>query len=141
MNQDRIPNLTDEVRQLKEQYVDEVGTGRRIWPRSIKGLVFELGELGVPLKKIAQSTTVPYQTILSWRYQARKSPKFHELTVKARSMAKIGSDSSVTIESAPISEAPRGALVIVSFADGLRIESADPKSIVEIIRSLKAGAR
>ena len=137
---DRIEKLTDEVRQLKSQYVDEVGTGRKVWPKSIKERVFELHECGVPLRTVAKSTTVPYQTILSWRHQVRHKNKFHALTVQQNALPKIGSDSTVTVESDPILESrSHAATIIVTLPNGMRIESSEAKIVVEILRALKIG--
>ena len=56
---DRAETLMDEVRQLRTQYVNEVGSGRRVWPRSIKARILELEQVGIPPKIIAAKTGVP----------------------------------------------------------------------------------
>ena len=39
---DRAEQLISEIRQIKAQYVKEVGRGRRAWPQAIKGRIAEL---------------------------------------------------------------------------------------------------
>ena len=59
--------LMSEIRQFREQYVAEVGKGRRVWPKSIRSRIEELENLKVPTKLIASQTGVAYDTILQWR--------------------------------------------------------------------------
>ncbi len=67
--------LIHQIRQLREQYIAEVGEGRRVWPKSIKDRVQRLDELGVSAREAADRTGVGYETFLQWRYQRRQLPR------------------------------------------------------------------
>jgi hypothetical protein len=59
--------LIDEIRQIREQYLPEVGSGSRVsWPESIRSRVLALARLGVARKRIAELTEIPAATIFLW---------------------------------------------------------------------------
>lgn len=139
--------LIDEVRQLKAQYVAEVGQGRRVWPRSIKERIIKLDQLGLPAKIIADRTGVPNETIASWRHKVRHglSKNFHVLTVQTASPPQtfpvLSESVAVTVPENKISSVSAGDVpsvtpIVVQTPKGLRIESVDPKAIIEILNGL-----
>jgi hypothetical protein len=68
----QVEILMQEISDLRSQYVAEVGSGRRVWPRSIKERVTALDEMGVSAKQISQKSGVGYATILQWRFKRRR---------------------------------------------------------------------
>lgn len=132
--------LIDEIRQLKEQYVAEVGQGRRVWPRSIKERIIRLDHLGLSAKIIAIQTGVPSETIASWRHKVRHglNKNFHVISVeRSRSLPEISKSVSVTVPEDKIHslELPTRPITVVT-RDGLRIEAFESRSIIEIINGL-----
>ena len=72
---DKASGLNGEIRQIKAQYVVEVGEGRRVWLKSIKTWVAELDELGIPAKQVAERSGIPHETVILWRYKRRRGKK------------------------------------------------------------------
>ena len=135
---DRAEALMDEVRQLRMQYVNEVGSGRRVWPRSIKTRILELEQIGIPPKVIAAKTGVPSETIASWRFHRRHGvdKRFHALAVKS-AFPEIAKSGTVT---ATTDKMPKNfGSILVTLTDGIRIESVDADAIARILCALKAG--
>lgn len=135
---DRAETLMDEVRQLRTQYVNEVGSGRRVWPRSIKARILELEQVGIPPKIIAAKTGVPSETIASWRFHRRHGvdKRFHALAVKS-ALPEIAKPGTVTVTT---NEMPKnGGSIVATLPGGIRIESADANAIATILCALKNG--
>ena len=64
---ERTPHqLTDEIRQIAEQYGREVSTARRTWPKSVKDRVLALARLGVPRNRIGRECGIPPATVFLW---------------------------------------------------------------------------
>lgn len=135
---DRAETLMDEVRQLREQYVNEVGSGRRVWPRSIKTRILELEQVGIPPKIIAAKTGVPSETIASWRFHRRHGvdKRFHALAVKS-GIPEIAKSGTVTVTANKMTKS--SGSIVVTLPDGIRIESADTDAIVTILCALRTG--
>lgn len=94
----RAESILSEIRQIRVQYVKEVGDGRRAWPVSIKVRVAELEKLGLSAKSIAEETTIPYATIVLWRFKRRKEGRgFHEVQVADRSALGAAKSAAIAI--------------------------------------------
>ena len=132
---ERAEVLINEISQLRQQYFDEVGAGRRIWPRSIKERVEQLETLGIKYKVISQRTGVGYDTLLQWRYKRNQRLKrtFHEVSI-SKDLVKVG---TVTV---PVSKKKEEILktgtVTVTTPSGYRIEGENVRVIIEILRGL-----
>ena len=129
------------------QYVDEVGSGRRAWPRAIKDRVSNLERLGVPAKAVAVETGISYETIITWRYQRRKSGganSFHELQVRPQSERLPDISKSVTVTE-PKNEIPptiipaRALSLRLTTPSGYVIDGLDENAAVLMIRLLGRG--
>lgn len=133
--------LIDEVCQIKAQYMDEVGTGRRVWPRSIKERMFKLDKLGLPAKAVSDRTGIPYCTILLWRHRGKKQPKasaFHELSVESKLPA-ISKTRTVTV---PKFEMPQASENLkLTTPDGFVIDGLDAAGIVAVVAAFSKGDR
>lgn len=144
--------IFEEIRQLKEQYGDEVDSNRRAWPNSIRDRIFELKRLGVSFQKISETSGIPYSSILSWKKREReklsKSPareipttKFRELTVRGDASQK---PTTVTVagfvnkrgRGRPPGKASKPGAVIVTTPSGYRVEAFDGAEIVKILKAL-----
>lgn len=134
---DHAETLMDEVRQIRTQYVNEVGSGRRVWPRSIKTRILELEQIGIPPKIIAAKTGVPSETIASWRFHRRHGvdKRFHALAVKP-SLPEIAKTGTVTVTD-KMSKNPYS--ILVTMPDAIRVESSDANAIATILCALKTG--
>lgn len=137
---DEIEALFSEIVQMRVQYVAEVGSGRRKWPRSIRERVLRLVDLGLRMKQIAARSGVPYETVCQWKYQRDHRPDvFHALPVVAASPHKkvITNVGTVTAPANKIvaSETP----VAVRTPDGYWIKALSAESAVLVIRSLRGG--
>ena len=72
-----VEQLFSEIRQIYSQYKREVPKKRRPWPTSIQSRVLELWKLGVSTHQISVATTLPCQTMYSWRQRLlRSNPGF-----------------------------------------------------------------
>ena len=135
---ERAEILMDEIRQLRTQYVNAVGAGRRVWPRSIKARILELEQVGIPPKVIAVKTGVPSETIASWRFHRRHGvdKRFHALAVKS-ALPEIPKSGTVTVTE---NKMPKNSdSILVTLADGTRIKSTNAAAIATILCALKAG--
>ncbi len=120
--------LIDEIKQIREQYVSEVGK-RRTWPRSIKERMAKLEALGLKAGAIAKRTSVPYQTILVWRYQERK--RFHQVQIApGKSISKSSSLSAQEIKMPTQSEKTSLRLVVPG---GFVVEGLDPATAAKLL--------
>lgn len=141
----QVELLMEEIRDLRSQYVAEVGKGRRVWPRSIKERVTALDEMGVPAKQVSQNSGVGYATILQWRFKRRRkqSANFHELAVTApamtRSIAKIGTVTAPNDKFKKTSGKNIAKLctVTVTTPEGFRIEAPDAETALILLNSLR----
>lgn len=123
----RAEELIAEIKQIKEQYENEVGAGkRRSWPLSIRDRVWELKRLGVgSWRRVSEQSGVPYHTILNWRNRERHSGgdfKAIQIVSKASvaaSRAEISKVSTVTVDGRVQVEGLSIA-EIVELVEGLR---------------------
>lgn len=144
---DEAEQLISEIIQIKNQYVVEVGRGRRAWPKSIKERVARLDEIGVAPKVVATRTLIPYDTIVLWRYNRRHGVHgrlktgFHELKVAPAqahlAAPTVGILKSVTV-TVPEIEIPRtpphpSSGLRLTTPSGFIIEGLDEKSAVRLI--------
>lgn len=137
---DEVERIAEEIRQLREQYVAEVGEGRRAWPRSIKERVYELGSLGLKPKAITKVTGIPYETVCQWKYQkALSAPKsFHHLTVTVPAKVEKSKNLAVTVKSPKNPknlESSRNATVTVTTPGGYLIERLPADLVIEVLRT------
>jgi len=133
--QEQVEILIEEIRQFRIQYVAEVGSGRRAWPRSIKERIERLGALGISPKVISEKTGVAYDTILQWRYQRNQLAKkhFHEISVgKELTVGTVAVPSSVKDNNLS-----KAGTVTVTTPNGYKIESNDAKAVIEILKGLR----
>jgi hypothetical protein len=133
--------LIDEICQIKNQYVNEVGSGRRVWPRSIKERMTKLDKLGLPAKGVSARTGIPYCTILLWRHRRQKaSPDggaFHEVTVESKLPA-ISKSPAVT---APKFEMPKAENLRLTTPEGYVIDGLDAGGIISIMAAVSKAGR
>lgn len=113
---EKSKQLIDEICQLREQYLEEVGRGgRKPWPKSIKSRIIELCRSGIGAGELSELTGVPYHSVLPWRREAglvrakvgKKDP-FHALTVTdqvtTRTVLDPGQSGTVTVQVAGVGE-------------------------------------
>ncbi|MCC7406211.1 MAG: hypothetical protein IT288_17595 [Bdellovibrionales bacterium] len=135
--------LIDEVCQIRAQYMDEVGSGRRAWPRSIKERMAKLDKLGLPAKAVSDRTGIPYGTILLWRHRRNKSGRsneFHELSVKTETkLPAISKTMAVTVPSFEMRKNQEG--LRLTTPDGFVIEGLDSQGVVAMIQAFSGRGR
>lgn len=138
---EEVDRLVSEIQQIKVQYVAEVGSGRRTWPRSIKERVASLDELGLAPKIIARRCEIPYDTVILWRYKrAKQLPgKFHEVTIAKLPISKSGIVTVPDFEMPQNRSAMPSSLRLTTPA-GFVVEGLDEKSIARIIFEISKGA-
>lgn len=133
-------NLMSEIRELHRQYVVEVGTGRRVWPKAIKDRVQQLDEIGISAKSISKQTGVGYDTILQWRFKRKKKNQFHQLSVSATTSKEIAKVDTVTVTKDEITSPDKilkSGTLTVTTPSGYRIESSCVESVVRLLETLK----
>lgn len=133
--------LIQEIRELREQYIAEVGEGRRVWPKSIKDRIQCLDEMGLSARDVSERTGVGYETFLQWRYQRRQLAKkqFHQIDVKleSRAITKIG---TVTVPKIKTPKVPQKiGTVTVTTPDGYCVGGLDLESATSLLRGLMGG--
>ena len=134
---EEVDRLVSEIQQIKAQYVAEVGSGRRTWPRSIKERVASLDELGLAPKIIARRCEIPYDTVILWRYKrAKQLPgEFHEVAIAKLPISK---SETVTVPNfeMPETRSTMSTSLKLTTPAGFVVEGLDEKSIVRIIFEL-----
>jgi hypothetical protein len=130
--------LIQEIRELREQYIAEVGEGRRVWPKSIKDRIQRLDEMGLSARDVSERTGVGYETFLQWRYQRRQLAKkqFHQINVKheSKAIAKIGTVTVPKVKTPKISQ--KIGTVTVTTPDGYLVGALDLESAIFLLKSL-----
>jgi hypothetical protein len=152
-----VERLISEIVQIKNQYVAEVGSGRRVWPKSIKERVARLDEMGLPPKVVASRTTISYDTVVLWRYNrrhgvnARIKTGFHQLKVSgatslpegavdggsgiSKSVAVTVPETKMPIPGAPSTQ--RAALGLrLTTPRGFVVDGLNESTVAQLIRSL-----
>lgn len=127
--------LIDEIKQIKEQYEHEVGSKGKPWPKSIRGRVLQLIELGFTMKSISDDTGIPYYSVLNWRHRKRsisKAREFKELAVTTFPTGVVTAP-----ESRP--RLPISGAVAVITPSGYRIEGSRAIDVVKVLRALNGG--
>jgi hypothetical protein len=120
---------------MRAQYVAEVGSGRRVWPRSIKERVVQLEMLGVKAKAISEQTGIGYDTLLQWRYQRNHQlkQKFHEVGV-GKELVKVGTVTVPAVKEDKIIH--KIGTVTVTTPSGYRIEGTDSQIIMDLLKGM-----
>lgn len=134
MKTSRANQLIEEIQGLTEQYHAEVSSKRKPWPRSIKDRVHELFSMDIPYKKTAESLSIPYATIMSWKHSVGKksSSDFHALTVRP--------GPTVTVRTSDSQKSSPNLTVTIRTPEGYILEV--PESIaVKTILALQRGAK
>lgn len=134
--------LIDEILSMKEQYQIEVGSRRKPWPKSIKSRILELDHLGVPMQQISHAVKIPYQTIMSWRFTARRGQQlkkdFHSLEVKNPIVTVGAKIDSPMVASKPQKIQQSDPTVTVRTPDGYVLEI--PSTIVvQVLSKIRIG--
>lgn len=116
---DRSSEIISEIKQLHEQYRQEVPGRRRPWPESIKRRALELCALGVNCTQVSKETGLPYFTVLKWKRE--KGAGFSMVKVVAKRKPEV---ATVTVaKSATEAVLPAAvATVTVAMPGGVRIE-------------------
>jgi hypothetical protein len=140
-----VDRVVDEIKQIRAQYANEVGEGRRAWPRSIRSRVDELEDHGLKPKLIAEMTGVPYETVCYWRYTRKSTDKksFHAIAVvtpKEKDVARPEKNLTVTVKSTAKSSIPSNSVplaVTVTTPDGLKMEMRLEMTFGELLQLLR----
>jgi len=130
--QEQSEILFNEIGQLVNQYKVEVPGRRRAWPVSIKTRAMELCEGDFSYHEVAKRTGIPYHTLLTWRYQAKQTNSFTEITIKE---PKIKSLPTVTVGRSKKVPKPSPPLT-VTVGKGIKVEGLDIAGAIEIIKFL-----
>jgi transposase-like protein len=126
--------IVDEIRELSTQYLAEVPSKRRTWPKSIKERVFQLLQLE-PCEEISRQTGIPAATIYSWTARLRLDAKFlpvkiveekREPVVPRTVPLKRGRYKKVT------------PTIIVVSPNGIRFEGLDIEASLRIAREMRS---
>ena len=130
----------EEIKQIMHQYSDEVGRGRKAWPRSIKERVRNLFLAGVKGNEISRRTGISYYTVLNWRPNKQKpvAKNFRELAIVSKPSLpeKL---ATVTVPTSKNLAPEKVGTVTVTTPDGFRVE-VDLTQATELIRELRKSA-
>ena len=128
---DRVNQLTVEIKDICEQYLAEVGEGGyKVWPRSIKDRVLVLSDLVGSCKKASEICGLSVETIYQWRADAKKS--------QFKSIAVIPSKNKSVTVTAPklnLGVGHKAVAVTVTTPNGYKIEG-EVDTVLKILKSL-----
>jgi len=129
--------LIDDVRQLCAQYLKEVPSRRRVWPRSIRGRVLALLSQGLACDEISQASGIPAATIYSWKSAAPPRDTFLPVRVIAKPVVPKNAVPNPAGEPRRDRGRPRSTpTIIVVMPNGLRFEGLTVASALELARGL-----
>jgi hypothetical protein len=120
MNRSEI--LLREITEITKQYKVEVPSGRRAWPKAIRGRVAELRSIGIGPKKIAAASGLPYSTVFMW---GRAAGRFHQMKTLSAPMSQ-----ALAVKSANLT-------AIVVSVKGVRIEGLSFEQTMELMEKLR----
>lgn len=133
---DKVLILSDEIKQIHEQYLGQVGPGgRKVWPRAIKERVLELDRLVGSTKKTAELSGLSIDTIYLWRSQA-KLAGFKALSVVENKTPSV----TVTVtkpEQLKDFQELKSVTVTVTTPKGYKIENLPANLAVEFLLKVK----
>lgn len=125
--------IFEELRQICEQYKNEVPGRRRAWPKSIKDRVFALQRQGIRSNQIAKRVPIPYATIMSWNVSDKRKGAF--LPVK---VVKSATPPTVTVGGRPKRKhgpvESKVMTVTVVTPKGLRIEGLPIEAALDLLK-------
>ena len=125
---DRVNQLTSEIKQICEQYLAEVGEGGyKVWPRSIKDRILLLSDLVGSCKKASELCGLSVETIYQWRADAKKT--------QFKSIAVIESKNKSVTVTAPNLKVSESASVTVTTPGGYKIQG-DADTVLKILKNL-----
>jgi hypothetical protein len=138
--------LLSEVRELFEQYQNEVPKKRKPWPESIRTRIVALWGLGVGNHQISMESKVPVQTLYSWRQRIKrgKEPGFKQITI-ARSPRRTGFQirmdeerrrANLQLSQLEVASEAKPTTVTVVLLNVIRVEGLSAVGAAELIRSL-----
>lgn len=135
--ENQIQILIDEIKQIRAQYVDEVGPGGgKAWPKAIKRRVLELDRLVKSTKRTAEVCGLSVDTIYQWRSEFKKA-SFKQLSVVNKKTVTV-TDTEYR-KAAQVTEDSRFVTVTVTTPKGFKIEGLPQDLALEFF--LKIGAR
>jgi transposase-like protein len=73
---DKQEQLLSELKQISEQYANEVSGKRRAWPKSIRERVIAARREKISFERISEATGIPLQTMYSWRIGKQRASAF-----------------------------------------------------------------
>lgn len=134
-------SLISEIVQIREQWAAEVGGGsRRQWPRAIRERALRLVDSGLRMRKIAERSGVPYETICQWKYQRdQKLKRFHQLPVITDEKTAITNAGTVTVTVPANESKPNERAIVVRTPDGFAVRVWTEQSAALVITSLRGG--
>ena len=138
MENQPVTRIVDEVHQLCSQYLQEVPSRRRVWPKSIKDRVLQLLELELSSDAIAAQTGIPVATIYSWKSVWLKSSVFLPVKVVENKMVTARPEPPVKLKPKPRRyrmRSPTPTITVVA-PNGVRFEGLDVASAFEIASRL-----
>jgi hypothetical protein len=129
--------LYREIRELFEQYKLEVPKKRRPWPVSIQARVMALWKLGISSHTIAEETTLPAQTMYSWRQRIKKDqPGFLPATIVQKRRRRLNSQG---VQLSQLESRPMTVTVVVG--NGIRLEGVPVDRVAQIVREISEALR
>jgi hypothetical protein len=135
--ENQIQILIEEIKQIRAQYVAEVGPGGgKAWPRAIKNRVLELDRLLNSTKRRAEVCGISVDTVYQWRSEAKKE-NFKQLSVVNKKSVTVTDTKSQKL--AQISEGSKFITVTVTTPKGFKVEGLTADLALELL--LKLGAR
>jgi hypothetical protein len=122
--------LLDEIKQISQQYQQQVPGRRKAWPNAIKQRVIALKDLGLSFKAISEQTGLPYFTVLGWR-ETRGT--FRQVSPSQEIVT-----ATVTVPTCPLIPATviPTATVTVATPEGYRIEGLSISQLIELLRGM-----
>jgi hypothetical protein len=130
--------ILKEIRELHEQYANEISSKRKPWPKSIRERVDELWRIGLSSHEIAAATDLPAQTMYSWKSKRNRSPDFLPIEIVKEKLKSLPLQLS-RLDTRPTEHASISSIipitVTVVLPNGVRLEGLDADKALSFARN------
>jgi hypothetical protein len=134
METENTQQIVDEILELSKQYLAEVPSKRRTWPKSIKERVLQLLQLEWSSEQIAVQTRIPAPTVYSWKARCQTDAGFLPVQIlpeKSLPIREVFPKKRNRKNKTPL------AIIVIS-PRGIRFEGLDLEASLKVAREIES---
>lgn len=117
--------ILKELSEISRQYLVEVPSRRKTWPRSMRERILQLRQLKVRYDEIAAASGVPRTTLYSWARRAGDAV-----------ISKAGAFKQLPMTPSPVMKTTEPTTITVVVGTRVRVEMKDLATAARFVREL-----